>query len=86
MNNAYMNDYMKRRYRKRRELAFEILGGRCVGCGTTEQLEIDHIEREGVPSNKKFAHFWNMAIERFRLELEKCQLLCYDCHLAKTKN
>lgn len=85
-SNEYMNDYMKRRYRERRALAFELLGGHCVNCGTDQSLEIDHVEREGVPQNQKFGKLWNMALERFVKELEKCQLLCYDCHILKSKD
>ena len=85
-SNEYMNDYMKRRYRQRRELAIQTLGGECVVCGSNDDLEIDHIEREGVPHNKKFSKFWNMALFQFMKELEKCQLLCSYHHLEKTKD
>lgn len=61
-NKEYMNEYMKRRYRERRELAFKALGGVCINCGGSNSLEIDHVDREGVPQNKKFSKFWNIAL------------------------
>jgi 5-methylcytosine-specific restriction endonuclease McrA len=41
--NAYMNKYMKERYERRRSEAVASLGGKCVVCGTTDRLELDHI-------------------------------------------
>ena len=38
--NAYMRDYMLRRYHQRREAALIQLGARCVRCGSTEKLEM----------------------------------------------
>lgn len=85
-SNEYMNSYMKERYRQRRTLAFSIIGDRCVNCGSKDQLEIDHVEREGRPSGKKFSRFWNMSMDKFLEELDKCQPLCHDCHLLKSRD
>lgn len=81
-SNAYMNEYMKKRYRERRALAFFILGNKCVECGTTENLQIDHI----FPFEKafNFGKLWNINEKDFRAELNKCQLLCKDCHKKKS--
>lgn len=72
---------MKNRWKLRRERAIKQLGGCCVGCGSLEKLEFDHID----PSTKiKAIAKMSSASERvFQEELEKCQLLCYACHLAK---
>lgn len=48
--NEYMRQYMKRYRDQRRADAIELLGGRCVDCGSTEDLEFDHIDR----SEKRF--------------------------------
>lgn len=79
--NAYMNNYMKERYARRREEAVAALGGKCVSCGTTENLEFDHID----PAGKDFAMARASAFseKRWQAELAKCQLLCGDCHKAK---
>lgn len=57
-------------------------GGRCVQCGSSERLEIDHID----PKTKAFnpANLWTRRREVRDAELAKCQVLCHDCHLDKT--
>jgi hypothetical protein len=58
-----------------------MLGGKCARCGTTENLEFDHID----PSTKVFAisaelsRAWAALVQ----EASKCQLLCKPCHVAK---
>ena len=78
-----MNNYMKSRYHRRREEAFELLGGKCQSCSTEDNLCIDHID----PHTKSFpiSKMWSVAYSRFLEELKKCQLLCKRCHREKTK-
>ncbi len=82
--NKKMAEYMLRRYHQRRKEALRYLGGQCVVCGTKEDLEIDHID----PDRKSFGlgKLWSVAIDKFRQELEKCQLLCSACHEEKSAN
>jgi len=82
--NAYMKEYMNRRYQRRREYALNLLGNKCYNCGSTEDLEIDHIQ----PELKSFSisKFWSIKEDLFLKELEKCQLLCKSCHINKTNN
>ena len=68
-------------YHKRRKLLVEMLGGKCVDCGTTENLQFDHKD----PSEKSF-NISCVLSERTFKELEKCELRCGNCHLEKTKN
>lgn len=81
-SNAYMAGYMKRRYHQRRADAIAALGGICVRCGTTERLELDHIDR----ATKRFdvAHCWSVSADRYAAEVSKCQVLCHDCHKDKS--
>lgn len=74
--------YQRNRYTKRRETAFRYLGGKCVVCGSTEDLELDHI----TPSQKikKVSAMWGYSEKKWLEELEKCQLLCSTCHIKKT--
>ena len=79
-----MAEYMVERYHRRRAMIIENLGGECAHCSSTEQLEIDHIDR----STKSFdigKAISGWAEERIQRELDKCQLLCKDCHLEKTE-
>ena len=77
-------DYLKKRYYEALSESIEKLGGKCVKCGVTERLQFDHIH----PKNKSFEITKRLLMgdkEKFQEELDKCQLLCYDCHLEKTK-
>ena len=70
---------------KRKELLIEAkekLGGKCIWCETTENLQFDHIDdsikeynvANAVRNTRKV--FWD--------EVGKCQLLCVSCHNKKT--
>jgi len=78
---AYMRGYIGARRKYRRERLIEMLGGACVRCGATDDLEFDHID----PATKAFAvgsdmsRAWSKLVE----EALKCQLLCFECHVAK---
>lgn len=70
---------------KRKELLTEAklsLGGKCVWCGSTENLEFDHID------DSKKEHNVGNAVrntrEVFWNEVGKCQLLCVSCHNKRT--
>jgi 5-methylcytosine-specific restriction endonuclease McrA len=79
-----MRQYMKERYYRRRAAAIAQLGGKCVQCGSSEGLEIDHID----PEEKSYDIGRIIAThseEKVQTELKKCQLLCKDCHLEKSK-
>jgi len=81
--NAYHKEYQLNRYHERMVAAIESLGGKCVKCGSTQDLQLDHIN----PETKKFviSQVWSANEEKFRAELSKCQPLCVTCHKAKTK-
>lgn len=81
--NEYMREYMKEYSAKRRLKAIEVLGGCCAVCGSSEDLEIDHID----PATKSFtiAKGWHHAWSKILVELAKCQLLCNPCHIEKSR-
>jgi len=78
----YMKKYMKKRWSNRRQEAIEYLGGKCVKCGSTEELEFDHLSK----TSKEFtlADFGSKNEEDFHKELKKCRLLCKPCHYERT--
>lgn len=80
--NSYMREYNKRRYWKLKAEAHERLGGKCAECGSTEGLELDHID----PSTKtvEVSRFCSMSRVRFLEELKLCQLLCNEHHKQKS--
>jgi len=67
----------------RREQGIQHLGGKCVHCGSTRDLEIDHID----PSVKSYAmgSLWGHRWETILTELAKCQILCHECHTRKSR-
>jgi hypothetical protein len=75
-------DYLKRRRQQRREQFKQLLGGRCINCGRTSNLQFDHKD----PSKKEFriSIMIDSPEQRLLDELKKCQLLCADCHKKKT--
>jgi hypothetical protein len=52
----------------------------CTKCGSTQNLELDHID----PSVKVSHRIWSWSDKRRYEELQKCQPLCHDCHEEKT--
>jgi len=68
---------------ERRTILRKRLGGKCVRCGSIENLEFDHIIKE----NKSFtigSSLTCFSIEELILEADKCQLLCRLCHIDKS--
>jgi hypothetical protein len=53
----------------------------CVRCGSTVNLQIDHVDPSKKVSNRIFS--WSKM--RREEELAKCQVLCGDCHKIKTQ-
>ncbi len=53
----------------------------CVYCGSSSNLELDHIK----PEDKLSHRIWGWAKERREAEQAKCQVLCIQCHKVKTK-
>ena len=82
-NRDRVNANIKERKAKNRSYLIEMLGGKCVGCNTTEHLQFDHIDRK----QKKFTigKMLESSLENKLIpEAEKCQLLCKSCHQLKT--
>lgn len=75
-------DLVRARYEERKPQLIALLGDSCVECGTDENLEFDHID----PTTKSFniLESWAKPIEVLLPEIAKCQLLCKNCHRAKT--
>lgn len=69
------------RNRQRKRDAVEYKGGKCEVCGYNKcigSLEFHHID----PSQKdpKWATMKNRPLENIKCELDKCQLVCRNCH------
>jgi 5-methylcytosine-specific restriction endonuclease McrA len=56
----------------------------CVRCGSTDRLELDHID-PSTKQHKKHHNVWSWSPARRDAEIAKCQVLCHECHVAKTQ-
>jgi len=79
-NKEKNNKNRRRRDKERKKLLIEMLGGKCKSCGTTKNLQFDHID----PTTKSFSIAKKYMCPVVFEEIKKCQLLCYECHLKKT--
>lgn len=73
---------MTSKYYRRKARAIEHLGGVCKGCGTTKNLQFDHVDRY----SKRYpiaSMLSGCSWDNIMSELVKCQLLCHPCHVAK---
>jgi hypothetical protein len=85
----YHRQYQEKRRLERLAMAKERLGGRCVRCGATENIDFDHIVQG--TKNRKISEATNWSLERFLAEVDKCQLLCHagsgcNGHADKTRD
>jgi 5-methylcytosine-specific restriction endonuclease McrA len=74
--------YNIERYHKLRKEYITLLGGVCVKCRSSENLQFDHIDK----NSKSFDVSNKITYPRdiVLAELEKCQLLCEECHKTKS--
>lgn len=75
------NDMTIERYKQNKKLAIEYKGGKCSLCGYDKcdaALEFHHLD----PTKKDFniSHHKGMSIENLKEELDKCILVCRNCH------
>ena len=79
---AYLIQAVQKRRRKLREKAINYKGGHCQVCGYSnclEALEFHHLHSDGKDfgiSDKGYTGSWQKIAE----ELDKCVLLCANCH------
>jgi len=78
----YLIAAVYKRRKKVRQMAVEYKGGKCQICGydrCIEALEFHHTNSSGKDfsiSEKGYTRSW----DRVREELDKCMLLCANCH------
>ena len=80
---APSREYFNNRRQERRKKLMMLLGGQCEHCGSRENLHFDHKD----PKKKEFAISKMLDAPESVLtdEVNKCQLLCSDCHREKTR-
>lgn len=74
---------VRRSYQKSKVRAVVYKGGTCVDCGYSRCLGALHFHHRN-PSDKDFTisgHNWSW--DRIRAELDKCDLVCANCHAER---
>lgn len=80
---SYHRQYNINRYHRIFRELIEEHGGKCVSCGSLNDLQFDHVD----PSTKLFNVSTGITTKKMvlvREEAMKCQLLCQDCHSRKS--
>ncbi len=78
----YLIEAVRKRRKKVRQMAIDHKGGKCQICGydrCPEALEFHHRDETGKDfgiSDKGYTRSWS----RIKQEIEKCLLLCANCH------
>lgn len=73
---------VKKRHKKIKQILVEYKGGKCEKCGYSKSvaaLQFHHSD----PSQKEFGiatKMYSWAIEILKKEVDKCELLCSNCH------
>lgn len=73
-NNEYVKNKEKNIYKNLRENAISELGGKCVKCGSINNLEFNHID----PLTKTSEASGKTNFKKG--EYKKCELMCKTCH------
>lgn len=74
-------EWASRRCRRNKKLAVEYKGGKCIRCGYNKcQAALDFHHRDSSEKNPKWASMRTVSIKRLKKELDKCDLVCRNCH------
>lgn len=78
MKTADINKYLKERSERLLAECKDALGNKCLRCGSSNNLQFHHRD----PDSKEFevSKARSVSAERLKTELEKCDLLCAECH------
>jgi 5-methylcytosine-specific restriction endonuclease McrA len=71
-------------YKRVRDHIFKLLGRACVGCGSVDELEFDHIVPTGYARRDKSSERVWEWLESY--DQGNLQILCKDCNREKGDN
>lgn len=79
----------RKRHKRQLLMQLKLARRQCMDCGLEITIEnyfvfdLDHRD----PANKAFTvsqHYWNVQTDRLIAEIEKCDLVCANCHRVRT--
>lgn len=80
-NVDYRREYQREAKRKRKQFAIEYLGNKCAHCGNQYHpaiYEFHHLDP--ATKDRDPSKMLSLKLERLTAELDKCILLCANCH------
>ena len=82
-HNEYHRNYQRLKYQERRNRFISSMGGVCTQCGCAENLVFDHVDPDSkvMEVSRMMPKYSDSEVAK---ELNKCQLLCQECHIKKT--
>lgn len=82
MNKQERAQYMRERRKNIRLKILEQLGNKCSICGSSFDLEVNHVDRKQKVNSisRMYDYPWEVISE----EIKKCNLLCKACHVSYT--
>ncbi len=76
-----LNSYTTERFRRRKKQAVEYKGSRCVDCGGVFPYYVyDFHHLDPTQKEMQFNRLRRRSWETIKAELDKCVLLCANCH------
>lgn len=70
-----------RHRKKKKTWCVDYLGGKCIKCGYNNCLEaLEFHHRDPTQKDFGFAQYQKASYKRLAEELDKCDLLCANCH------
>ena len=76
-------EYFRNYYKERKHYYITLLGGKCSVCGSTDNLQFHHTDRNS--KDLAIGKLMNYSKTKVEAELSKCVLLCRRCHIKTHK-
>lgn len=75
------NIAVARHRRIKKQWCVDYLGGKCIVCGYSKCLEaLEFHHRDPNQKDFGFSQYQKVSFKRLAVELDKCDLLCANCH------
>lgn len=78
-----LQEIANQRNKNKKQKLLNQFGSCCNACGSTENLQFDHLDKHTKKGNVT-SILYTRGFEEAVEEAEKCQLLCNKCHIVKT--